>query len=116
VSSEQYGVLIHGRWLETEKPQATVIRSDDGWTWQEMCTTDPETATEIAEALRQVALRRSDAYDEALADLRFERDANVIMSALMTTISAEADAMADAIERQEFDRAAHLAVKWREQQ
>ena len=90
MSSEQYGVLVHGRWLETEKPQATVIRSDDGWTWQEVCATDPETATEIAEALHQVALRRS---DEALADQ-----------------------LADAIERQEFDRAAHLAAKWREQQ
>ena len=93
MSDEQYGVLVHGRWLETEKPQATVIRSDNGWTWQEMCTTDPETATEIAEALHQVALRRIDTYGEALAA-----------------------AMVDAIERQEFDRAAHLAAKWREQQ
>ena len=58
MSSERYGVLVHGWRLETEKPQATVIRSDDGWTWQEMCTTDPETATEIAEALHQAALRR----------------------------------------------------------
>ena len=68
MSGEQFGVLIHGRWLETEKPQATVIRSDDGWTWQEVCTTDPETATEVAEALHQAALRRNDTYDEALAD------------------------------------------------
>ena len=93
MSGEQYGVVVHGRWLDTDQPQATVIRSDDGWTWQEVCTTDPETATEIAEALHQVALRRSDAYDEALADQ-----------------------LADAIERQEFDRAAHLAAKWRGQQ
>jgi len=93
VSGEQFGVLVHGRWLETEPPQATVIRSDDGWTWHEMSTTDPETATEIAEALHQVALRRSYTYDEALADQ-----------------------LVDAIERQEFDRAAYLAAKWREQQ
>ena len=90
MSSEQYGVLIHGRWLETEKPRATVIRSDDGWTWHEVCMTDPETATEIAEALHHVALRRS---DEALAGQ-----------------------LVKAIERQEFDRAAHLAAKWRAQQ
>jgi hypothetical protein len=58
VSGEQYGVVVHGRWLETEKPQATVIRSRDGWTWHDMCTTDPDTATEIAEALHQAEQRR----------------------------------------------------------
>ena len=62
MSGEQYGVLVHGLWLDTDQPQATVIRSDDGWTWQEVCTTDPETATEIAEALHQAALRRIDTY------------------------------------------------------
>jgi hypothetical protein len=93
VSGEQYGVVVHGVQLDTDQPQATVIRSDDGWTWQEVCTTDPETATEIAEALHQVALRRSDTYGEAIAAV-----------------------MVDAIERQEFDRATYLAAKWRGQQ
>ena len=40
------------------------------------------------------------------------QDARDIITLLRHTIAR----MADAIERQEFDRAAHLAAKWREQQ
>jgi 3-hydroxyisobutyrate dehydrogenase-like beta-hydroxyacid dehydrogenase len=31
-----------------------VIRSRDGWVWHDMCTTDPDSAEEIAEALQAV--------------------------------------------------------------
>lgn len=51
MSSEQYAVVMYGRWLETEEPRATVIRSTDGWIWHDVCTTSPDTAQEIAEAL-----------------------------------------------------------------
>ena len=49
--NERYAVVHHGRWLETEEPRATVIRTWDGQNWHDVCTTDPETAQEIAEAL-----------------------------------------------------------------
>ena len=60
MSGDRYAVVVHGRWLETEPPRATVIRSRDGWTWHDMCTTDPETADEIAEALHYVAEDRAE--------------------------------------------------------
>ena len=50
----RYAVVAHYRWLDDEQPRATVIRSRDGWLWHDMCTTDPESAEEIAEALTVV--------------------------------------------------------------
>jgi hypothetical protein len=60
VSGEQFAVLQHTRWLETDEPRATVIRSRDGFMWHEMCTTDPDTAEEIAEALTYVEEDRAE--------------------------------------------------------
>jgi hypothetical protein len=59
VSSDRYAVVVHGRWSDDETPRATVIRSRDGWTWHDMCTTDPDSAEEIAEALTYVAEERA---------------------------------------------------------
>lgn len=56
----RFAVLIHGRWLDDEPPRATVIRSRDGWTWHDMCTTDPDSAEEIAEALTVVEELRAE--------------------------------------------------------
>jgi len=56
----RYAVVVHGRWLDTEPPRATVIRSRDGWLWHDMCTTDPDSAEEIAEALTYVAEDRAE--------------------------------------------------------
>ena len=50
----RYAVVAHYRWLDAEQPRATVIRSRDGWLWHDMCTTDPDSADEIAEALTVV--------------------------------------------------------------
>lgn len=50
-NSYRHSVLLHSRWLETEEPRATVMRSNNGWVWHEVCDSDPETAQEIAEAL-----------------------------------------------------------------
>lgn len=49
---EKYAVLYHNRWLETEEPKATVMRTRDGEVWHPMCVTDPDTAHEIVWALR----------------------------------------------------------------
>jgi hypothetical protein len=59
VAEEQFAVVIHSRWLETEEPKATVIRSTNGWIWHDVCVTDPGTAQDIADALmvRQEARR-----------------------------------------------------------
>jgi hypothetical protein len=65
---EQFSVLRHTRWLETDEPRATVIRSRDGWTWHEMCTTDPDAADEIAEALTYVEEDRAGRERSALID------------------------------------------------
>jgi len=51
MSAEQFGIVRHSRWLESDEPLATVIRSSDGWAWHDMCVTDPDTAEEIADAL-----------------------------------------------------------------
>ena len=51
MADEQFAVVIHSRWLETDEPKATVIRSVNGWIWHDMCVTDPDTAQEIAEAM-----------------------------------------------------------------
>ena len=56
----KYAVVVHGRWLDDEQPRATVIRSRDGWVWHDMCTTDPESADEIAEALTVVEELRAE--------------------------------------------------------
>jgi hypothetical protein len=49
--TETFAVVIHSRWLETDEPRATVIRSTNLWIWHDVCVTDPDTAQEIAEAL-----------------------------------------------------------------
>jgi hypothetical protein len=59
VAADRYAVVVHGRWSDTEPPRATVIRSRDGWTWHDLCTTDPDSADEIAEALTYVAEDRA---------------------------------------------------------
>jgi hypothetical protein len=59
VTADRYAVVVHGRWADAEPPRATVIRSRDGWLWQDMCTTDPDSAEEIAEALTYVAEDRA---------------------------------------------------------
>ena len=56
----RYAVVIHGRWLDTEPPRATVIRSRDGWVWHDMCVTDTDSAHEIAEALTVVEELRAE--------------------------------------------------------
>jgi hypothetical protein len=56
----KYAVVVHGRWHDDEQPRATVIRSRDGWVWHEMCTTDPDSADEIAEALTVVEELRAE--------------------------------------------------------
>lgn len=56
----RYAVVLHGRWLDTDEPLATVIRSRDGWTWHDVCTTDPDSADEIAEALTVVEELRAE--------------------------------------------------------
>lgn len=48
---ETFAAMHHTRWTDDEEPKATVIRSWDGFTWFQVCETDPESATEIAEAL-----------------------------------------------------------------
>ena len=55
MSGDRYAVVVHGRWSDDEPPRATVIRSRDGWLWHDMCTTDHDSADEIAEALTYVA-------------------------------------------------------------
>ena len=49
--TETFAVVVHSRWLETDEPRATVIRSTNGWIWHDVCVTDHGTAQEIAEAL-----------------------------------------------------------------
>ena len=73
MNGEQYGVVVHGRWSDDEKPQATVIRSIDGWVWCDMCTTDPETADEIAEALAHVAACKNGSADATDVEARREQ-------------------------------------------
>ena len=51
MGDEQFAVVRHSRWLETDEPKATVIRSDNGWIWFEVCVTDPDTAQMLADAL-----------------------------------------------------------------
>ena len=58
-TADRYAVVVHGRWSDDEPPRATVIRSRDGWLWHDMCTTDPDSAEEIAEALSYVAEDRA---------------------------------------------------------
>jgi hypothetical protein len=67
VSDDRYAVVVHGRWSDDEPPRATVIRSRDGWVWHDLCTTDPDTAQEIAEALEKVEQMRA---ERVQADLR----------------------------------------------
>ena len=59
MSGDRYAVVAHYRWLDDEPPRATVIRSRDGWVWHDMCTTDPDSAEQIAEALSYVAEDRA---------------------------------------------------------
>jgi hypothetical protein len=59
VSGDRYAVVSHYRWSDDEPPRATVIRSRDGFWWHDMCTTDPDSADEIAEALTYVAEERA---------------------------------------------------------
>lgn len=49
---EEYGVVIHSRWLESEEPKATVVYTKDGFTFHDICTCSPDWAREIAEALQ----------------------------------------------------------------
>lgn len=67
MSDDRYAVVVHGRWSDDEPPRATVIRSRDGWVWHDLCTTDPDTAQEIAEALEKVEQMRA---ERVQADLR----------------------------------------------
>jgi hypothetical protein len=60
VTPERYAVVVHGRWSDAEPARATVIRSRDGWIWHDICTTDPDSAEEIAEALTYVAEDRAE--------------------------------------------------------
>jgi hypothetical protein len=54
VSGDRYAVVAHYRWSDDEPPRATVIRSRNGWIWHDLCTTDPDSAEEIAQALQTV--------------------------------------------------------------
>lgn len=49
---EEYGVVIHSRWLETEEPKATVVYTKDGFIFHDICTCDPDWAREIAAAMQ----------------------------------------------------------------
>jgi hypothetical protein len=60
VSPDRYAVVAHYRWSDAEPERATVIRSRDGWLWHDLCTTDPDSAEEIAEALTYVAEDRAE--------------------------------------------------------
>jgi hypothetical protein len=60
VTPDRYAVVAHYRWSDAEPERATVIRSRDGWLWHDMCTTDPDSAEEIAEALTYVAEDRAE--------------------------------------------------------
>ena len=60
MTGERYAVVVHGRWSDDEPPRATVIRSSDGFMWHDMCTTDHDSAEEIAEALTYVAEDRAE--------------------------------------------------------
>lgn len=68
----RYAVVRHGRWLDDEQPRATVIRSRDEWTWHDVCTTDPDSADEIAEALTVVEELRAERVAAAAAALAAE--------------------------------------------
>jgi hypothetical protein len=48
---ETYAALIHSRWLESEIPRATIIRSTDGFIWHDVCVCNPDYAEEIVAAL-----------------------------------------------------------------
>lgn len=61
--TEHFAVVNHVRWSDDDVPRATVIRSTDGWRWHDMGVTDPDSASEIAEAL------------ECLSELRALREA-----------------------------------------
>ncbi len=54
MSGDRYAVVAHYRWSDDEPPRATVIRSRNGWIWHDLCTTDPDSAEEIAQALQTV--------------------------------------------------------------
>lgn len=53
MTDEQYAVVIHSRWLESEEPKATLIYSKDGLIWHDICTCDPDWAKELAAAMRE---------------------------------------------------------------
>lgn len=46
-----HAVVRHARWLESEVPKSDIIYSQDGETWNYICTCDPEWAQEIVDAL-----------------------------------------------------------------
>jgi len=69
MDGDRYAVVSHGRWLDDDEPRATVIRSRDGWTWHDMCTTDPDSADEIAEALTVVEELRAERVAAEVAAL-----------------------------------------------
>ena len=49
---KRYSIMRHTRWAETEEPLATVIVTyDNGETWHNVCTCDPDEAYDIADAL-----------------------------------------------------------------
>lgn len=51
----RYSVLQHSRWSETEEPLSTVIATyNNGETWHNICTCDPDHADDIADALNFV--------------------------------------------------------------
>lgn len=51
----RYSVLQHARWSETEEPLSTVIATyNNGETWHNICTCDPDHADDIADALNFV--------------------------------------------------------------
>lgn len=56
----KFAVVLHGRWLETDEPLATVIYSRDGRHWHDICTCAPEWANEICDALDVVNNRTLD--------------------------------------------------------
>ena len=102
MKNERYGVVIHGRWSDSDEPLATVIRSNDGWTWYDLCTTDPDAAREIAEALD-----KSNHIDNEYNNIEIERLKEIVAlgTSLVDKSAEENKLLRDEIARltQEWD-------------
>jgi len=49
--TDRFAVMMRPQPADGSRRSAVVIRSRDGWVWHEVCTTDHETAQEIANAM-----------------------------------------------------------------